>query len=92
MINGSTIIMNDEYIEELTRHRDICEQNLKEEIVPAKQEKLEERLRYWENKINEAIEFRDVIDEVLNLDMPRLMVVKTISGLVLPLKHIQILE
>jgi hypothetical protein len=92
MINGSTIIMNDEYIEELTRHRNICEKNLKEEIVPAKQAKLEEKLNYWNNKINEAMEFQDVIDEVLNLDMPRLMVVKTISGLVLPLKHIQIVE
>ena len=92
MKNGSTIIMNEEYIEELIRHRDICDETLKEEIVPNKQEKLKEKLKYWNNKINEAIEFRDVIDEVLNLDMPRLMVVKTISGLVLPVKHVQILE
>lgn len=91
MIKGSTIIMSDEFISELTRHKDICKKKLDIEMMPEAREELTRRYELLEEKLNQALEFQDVIDEVVNLDMPRLTAVKTINGLVLPIKNVQIL-
>jgi hypothetical protein len=92
MKNGTTVIMNDEYISELTRHRDMYLKQVENEVLPDAYEKVLQKYKYFEAKLNEAIEFSDTVEEIVNLDIPRLTAVKTISGLVLPIKHVQIIE
>ena len=91
MIKGSTIIMNEEYINELTRHRDNWSKKLKVETNPGIREKIEDKVKYLNTRLEEALEFQDTIDEIINVDVPRITSVKTISGLVLPIKNIQVL-
>ena len=91
MINGTTVIMNDEYISEITRHRDMYKKKVENEVVPEVHEKLLQKLNYFENKLTQAIEFQDTVEEIVNLDIPRITAVKTLNGYVLPLKHVQIL-
>ena len=80
MIQGSTIIFNDEYISEINRHINNTEQKLKCEVIPNERQKLEE-----------AMDFQDTVSELINVDIPRIAAVKTVSGIVLPLRNVQVL-
>ena len=91
MIKGSTIIMSEAYIEELTRHKENAFNLYEKEDIPNKKEDL--KLKY-ENlclKLEEALSFQDVIDEVVNLEIPSLAIAKTVSGLAIPLANITVL-
>ena len=90
MIKGSTIIMNDDYIDEVTRHRDIWEKKLKIETNPEIRNRIQDKVNYLNEKLEDALEFTDTVDEIINIDIPRLTSVKTITGLVLPIKNIQV--
>ena len=90
MIKGSTVIMSDEYISELKRHRDICHTNYLNEDLPDRKEEYRVKEEYFNQKIDEAEEFQDTVESILNLDMPKMAVVKTINGVVLPLSNINI--
>ena len=91
MIEGSTVIMNEAYIAELTRHRDICKKKLDKETFPKIREELTERYNRYDNMLNQALDFQDTIVEVINIDIPKLTSIRTMSGLVLPLKNVQVL-
>lgn len=91
MIQGSTIIFNDEYISEINRHINNTEQKLKCEVIPNERQKLEEHLNYLQTKLDEAMDFQDTVSELINVDIPRIAAVKTVSGIVLPLRNVQVL-
>ena len=91
MIKGATIILSDEYINELTRHKDNLEQQILLEDIPDKKARIQSRFDIMSKKLDEALEFQDVVDEIVNLEIPNMAVVKTMTGLVLPLANIKVL-
>ena len=90
-ISGTTVIMSNEYIDELTRHRDNVQRKLNIETLMGERIRLEQELAVKQRKLDEALDFQDTVEEVLNVDCPRLTVVKTLSGMVLPLRHVQVI-
>ena len=90
MIKGSTIIMNDDYISELTRHRDNWIKKAKVETNPHLREQLEQKAEYLNQKLESALEFQDTVDEIINVEVPRIMAIRTIGGLVIPAKNVQV--
>lgn len=91
MIKGSTVIFTDEYISELKRHRDNAKKQLEVEIDTRLREDLEKKYLYFHNKVEHALDFQDVVEEVINVDIPRITTIRTIKGLVIPIKNIQII-
>lgn len=91
MIKGSTIIMSEAYIEELTRHKNNFQAILANTDIPDQQDILKERIRIFNQKIEEAMDFQDTVEEILNLDIPKMTVVKTVNGLVLPIANVKVL-
>ena len=91
MIKGSTIIMSEAYIDELTRHKDNWTKKLNVETNPGIREKIQNKVTYLENKLEDALEFQDIVDEIINIDIPRITSVRTISGLVIPINNVQVL-
>ena len=91
MIKGSTVIFNEAYIEELTRLRDNCQSKLEMETFFKERQKLEEQLNIYQTKLDKALDFQDVLDEVIHIDVPQITTVRTISGVVLPLKNIKVI-
>ena len=90
MIKGSTIIMSEEYISELERHRDKWQKRFELETHVKERAKCEKELRAYQDKIEKALEYQDTIDEIVHIDIPRLTAVKTISGVTLPITHVQV--
>lgn len=90
MKHGSTVIFNNDYIEELTRHKDIAKRKYDVENVPDVKAKLKEELDVWENKLAWAEEFQDTIDSFVNIDIPKMTVIKTMGGYEYPAKYLQI--
>jgi hypothetical protein len=91
MIKGSTVIFNEAYIEELTRLRDNCQSKLEMETFFKERQKLEEQLNMYQTKLDKALDFQDVLDEVIHIDVPQITTVRTVSGVVLPLKNIKVI-
>ena len=91
MIKGSTVIMSEEYIDELVRHKNIFEEKLKLEDIPDKKEVLKQRIEFFKNKINEAEEFQDTIEEVINYEIPSMALIKTVTGIVIPVSNVKVL-
>lgn len=91
MIKGSTVIFNEAYIDELTRLRDNCRNRLEMETFVKQRQKLEQELEMLERKLNIALDFQDVLEEVIHIDVPAITTVKTVSGMVLPLKNIDVI-
>ena len=91
MIKGSTVIFNEAYIEELTRLRDNCRNKLEMETFFKERQKLEEQLNMYQTKLDRALDFQDVLDEVIHIDIPQITTIRTISGYVLPLKNIKVI-
>lgn len=91
MIKGSTVIFNDEYIAELIRHRDNAQKKFEIEDVPENKNKAQKYLEAAENKLEWATSFRDTIDHFVNLDVPNITGVVTVSGYQLPAKNLQVL-
>lgn len=89
MIKGSTVIFNEKYIEELTRHRDICKHKFDIENMPSQKEKLQKELNAWNEKLDWALNFQDTVDFVHNMEIPKITVCKTITGLEIPAKNLQ---
>ncbi len=90
MLEGSTVIYNDEYISELNRFIDINEEKLSHEVLPEARAKLEDTLRNMYHKLDDALEFREVVEELINVEVPRIAAVKTISGRVIPVRNLQV--
>lgn len=91
MIKGTTVIFNEDYISEIERHISATEQNIASEVTPDKRVVLMKKLDNLNNKLEEALEFQDCVDEILDMDTPRLTVLKTITGKVLPLRIVKII-
>ena len=92
MIKGSTIIFTDDYISELKRHRDNAKKQLDVEIDLDVKKELEKKFMYFHNKVEHALDFQDVVEEVINVEVPRITTIKTISGIVVPAKNVQVLD
>lgn len=89
MIKGSTVIFNEEYIDEITRHRDIAKRKYEVENMPNLKEKLRVEYNGWENKLEWALNFQDTVDFVQNMEIPKITVCKMLSGLEVPAKNLQ---
>lgn len=89
MINGSTVIFNEDYIDEITRHRDIAKRKYDVENMPNLKEKLKKEYEAWENKLEWSLNFQDTVDFVQNMEIPKITVCKTLSGLEIPAKNLQ---
>ena len=88
-MNGSTVIYNDEYIDEITRHRDIAKRKWETENMTVAKEKLFKEYENWEYKLEDAISFQDTVEYVHQMDIPNLTVCKTLTGRVIPAKNLQ---
>ena len=89
MISGATVIFNDEYIDEVTRHRDNAKKKYEVEDLPEKKAQAKKAYESWETKLDWALNFQETIDRVINCEVPNITVVKTISGYELPAKILQ---
>ena len=45
----------------------------------------------FENKLTEALDFQDTIQDIINIDVPRITTIRTINGVVLPLRNIKVI-
>lgn len=90
MIQGTKVIFNNDYIEEITRHRDNAQKVWENELMPDAKEKAKKALDSWEDRLEWALSFEDILDEVKNVDVPNITIFKTMGGYELPAKHIQI--
>ena len=90
MINGSTVIFNEEYIDEITRHRDNAQQKYEVEDLPEEKIKAKQQLDKWERKLDWALNFQDTIDSIENVLVPNITVIRTVKGYELPAKHLQL--
>ena len=90
MIQGSTVIFNEEYIDELIRHRENDKKKFDVEDLPEYKGKAEAQYLAAENKLEWATGFRDTIDHFVHLDVPSITAVVTVEGYELPAKHLQV--
>lgn len=86
------VIFNEEYIDELTRHRDILQHKLSIEMMPNEKVKYKRMLDDMQHRLDWSIDFQDTVAEVKNIDIPKISIVKTIHGYELPLRNIQIIN
>ena len=91
MIQGSTIIMSDKYIDILTRHVENSQRKLNCETNEHSKRKLQKELEYRQTKLDKALEFQDVIEQIINIDTPKIAAVKTVKGYVLPLNNVKVI-
>ena len=91
MIKGSTVIMSEDYIADLTRHRDTYKKLMENEPYFDAQAKYRTKYEMYEEKLNKALEFQDTIEEIINVEIPKISVVKTVTGLAIPLRNLQVL-
>lgn len=91
MIKGSTVILNEEYINELTRHRDNWEKRYNSEVMLQPKNKALNQLNKFESKLQKALDFQDTVQEILHIDNPHMTVVRTVNDIVLPLSHVKII-
>ena len=91
MIKGSTVIMSSAYINEIDSYISLLQTKLSKETNERKKSELQSQIDSYTDKLEKALAFQDTIDEVLNIDMPRLTLVKTMRGTVIPIKNVQVL-
>lgn len=90
MIKGSTVIMSDRYIDILSRYVENSQRKLNCETNEYSRKKLQKELEYYQIKLDKALEFQDVIEQVLNVDIPSLTAIKTVKGYVLPINNVKV--
>ena len=91
MIKGSTVIMSSAYIYEIDSYISLLQTKLSKETHERKKSELQSQVDIYTDKMEKALAFQDTIDEILNIDMPRLTLVKTMRGSVIPIKNVQVL-
>ncbi len=89
--HGSTVIFNNDYIEELIRHRDIAKRKYDVENLPKEKEQAKRVYEHWEQKLQWAEEFQDTIEEIKNMSIPNLTAIKTMGGHEYPIKYLQVI-
>lgn len=89
MSKTTKVIFNNEYIQELYRHKDIAKRKYEVENQGYYKEKAKKDYEYWLNKIEWAENFQDSVEEIHNINIPNLTIVKTMSGKEILLKNLQ---
>ena len=91
MQKGTKVIFNQDYIDEITRHRDIAKRKYEVENLPKEKQEAKQVYDYWERKLEFAENFQDTIMELKHTDLPNLTVVKTMNGGEYALKSLQVI-
>lgn len=91
MKQGTKVIFNQEYIDELIRHIEIARKKYEVENLPKEKEQALKSLQYLEKKLEEAETFQGTILEITNATIPSLTMVKTMDGQEYPLCQLQII-
>lgn len=91
MITGATVIYNDVYIEELTRHLEAAKKKYEMEDMPDAKELALKQYKSLEEKLNWVMSFQDTVEQVFNVEVPSIMVIKTMTGFELPAKVVQVI-
>ena len=91
MIKGSTVIFNDEYISELQRHKDNTKKQLDNTIDSRAKAELEEKFNYFTKKLEYALDFQDTVEQVINVEIPKIATVRTVSGMTIPIRIVQVI-
>lgn len=91
MKQGTTVIFNEEYIDTLTRHRDIAQRKFDTENLPKEKEQARRNLERLENLLDKAICYQGTVQEIKYTDIPSLTVVKTMDGGEYSLKDLQVI-
>ena len=91
MKHGATVIFNQDYIDEVIRHRDIAQRKFDVETIPSKKNEAKAALDAWEAKLEDAECFQDVIQEIKHLDIPKMTAVRTMGGRELPVRMLQVI-
>lgn len=89
MKQKTKVIFNNEYIQELYRHRDIAKKKYDVESPGIHKEQAKKDYEYFLNKIEWAENFQDIVEEIHNINIPHLTIVKTMSGRELLLRNLQ---
>ena len=90
-MQGTTVIFNEEYIDELSRHRDNWQTKYEVEDMPDLKEAARQNLEKFEKKLDWALNFRDTVEFTQHMEVPQITMVKTLSGFEIPAKHLQTL-
>lgn len=86
---GAKVIFNSEYIDELTRRRDTARARWETENMTQPKNKLYETYQAWDRKLEEALDFQDTIESVVNTEYLNVPLCKTISGKEIPMDLLQ---
>ena len=85
------VIFADSYIDELTRHRDIWKERYEVEDMPNVKLQCGKKYKEFDDKLNWALDFQDVVESIKNEDIPQITLVKTTRGYELPAKYLMII-
>jgi len=91
MKQGTTVIFNQDYIDELIRHRDIAQKKYDVENIESQKLKAKQNLQMCEQRLEFAENFRDTIFEIKNMDIPHITAVKTMDGHEFPASVLQVI-
>ena len=89
MLNGTKVIFNSDYVEEVERHTNLAKKKYEVENMPQNKARLKAEYEAWEKKLEWSINFQDTVDFVQNMEVPSITVCKLMSGLEIPAKHLQ---
>lgn len=89
MQKGQKVIFTQDYIDELTRHRDIAKQKYEVENMPQEKSALKQKWEAWEQVLEKAECFQGIVREVKNPEMEKLATVITMEGSEHSLKNLQ---
>lgn len=91
MEKGQTVIFNNDYIEQIIRHKDITQRKYQIENMPQEKQKLKQKLDAWEQLLEKAECFQGIIREVKNKEIEKLATIVTMEGTEYPAKHLQVI-
>lgn len=91
MRQGTKVIFNQDYIDEVIRHRDIAQHKFNVENMPQQKENARKELEKWEQKLEFAENFQDTIEEIKHMDIPKLTAIKTMGGYEYPASCFQVI-
>lgn len=91
MKHGATVIFNQDYIDEVIRHRDIAMRKFEVETIPSKKNEAKQVLDNWESKLEDAECFQDTIQEIKYMEVPKMTVIRTMGGRELPSRVLQVI-
>lgn len=91
MKQGTTVIFNQDYIDELVRHRDIAQRKYDVENIESQKQKAKAVLDAYQQRLEFAENFQDTILEIKNMDVPHITAIKTMGGQEYPASVLQVI-